>query len=364
LSGENSRKSLYFLVFRKAVSNMTRELRVVGRGGVGQGPAIEEVPSAVVPSFCIKETGVRVFNYSGQPEHVLRKWIPRGLRDSELVILPDACPGKSPLPTGSVVRTTAADWRKFAVSDCGCGMQLLQSDIAAAEFKRDSWDSLGMAIARNKGSLGDLGGGNHFLDALVEEGTNRVFFLIHTGSRTESGLVDQYVSQPERFDREFARVVAWARHNRDALASNVRSHFGRCELVSDLPHNTYEQLGDGAVVIRKGANKVTAGERCILPSSMAGDVVELEATARVSETFDSLSHGTGRAISRSEAKDTPIDFVALRAATYIPDFIRDDSLRTDGPLCYRRLDECLELLTPVAREVRRFKVVAYLGHLP
>jgi RNA-splicing ligase RtcB len=243
-------------------------------------------------------------------------------------------------------------------------MQLLQSEIDAAEFKRDSWDLLGKAIARNKGSLGDLGGGNHFLDAIVEQGTNRVFFLIHTGSRIESGLVDEYVNQPDRFDKEFARVVTWARHNRDALATNVRAHFGKCELVSDLPHNTYEQLGNGVVVIRKGANKVTAGERCILPSSMAGDVVELEATALVSDTFDSLSHGTGRAISRSEAKDTQIDFAALRAATYIPDFIRDDSLRTDGPLCYRRLDECLELLTPVAREVRRFKVVAYLGHLP
>ncbi len=62
----------------------------------------------------------------------------------------------------------------------------------------------------SKGSLGDLGGGNHFLDALEPYGDTRLHFLIHTGSRDESGLVDDLVEQPDRFDREFSRIVAWA----------------------------------------------------------------------------------------------------------------------------------------------------------
>src|SRR4030095_5229698 len=93
----------------------------------------------------------------------------------------DACPGKSPLPTGTAVMTRQADWRRFAVSDCGCGMRLVRSTLTSEDVPPQLWDELADRLRANKGRLGDLGGGNHFLDALAPYDDGPVHFLIHTG---------------------------------------------------------------------------------------------------------------------------------------------------------------------------------------
>ena len=44
------------------------------------------------------------------------------------------------------------------------------------------WNAIANDLRANKGRLGDLGGGNHFLDALVPtDDPTRVYLLIHTG---------------------------------------------------------------------------------------------------------------------------------------------------------------------------------------
>ena len=296
----------------------------------------------------------------------IQKWLPRGLQAEEMVVFPDACPGKSPLPTGTALRTFSPEWRNYAISDCGCGMQLLESQLSYKDFEKmhSKWDRLGDALRENKGMLGDLGGGNHFLDALVSYEDNRVYFLVHTGSRSESGLVDSLVDQPGKFEREFERIVDWARANRDEVASGIQKIFGKdVNPVWDKPHNTFEQLSDGSVIIRKGVVAVNPGEQVIIPSSMTGDVSLLTATEAASSVLNSVSHGTGRLLSRGDAKNMELDVSRLRQQLYIPDYISDRSLRTESPECYRSLDHCLELLGPVVKEEKRFGVLAYLGRL-
>ena len=61
-----------------------------------------------------------------------------GLKAEEIIFFPDACPGKSPLPTGTVVKTKQDDWRKFAVSDCGCGMLLAKSKLKKSDLTKRS----------------------------------------------------------------------------------------------------------------------------------------------------------------------------------------------------------------------------------
>ncbi len=80
---------------------------------------------------------------------------------------------------------------------------------------------------------------------------------------------------------------------------------------------------------------------------------------------ESLSHGTGRAMSRAECKPLAqtYDFAALSERVLIPAGVRDASLRTEGPFAYRNLDECLGLLGGYVEEIERFAVVAYMGHL-
>jgi RNA-splicing ligase RtcB len=308
---------------------------------------------------------MKIVNLSAEPLGKLYSWLPHDLEAEKVVFLPDACPGKSPLPTGTSVLTQQANWRKFAVSDCGCGMRLLRSELKPTDLTRKAWDAIADRLRENKGKLGDLGGGNHFLDALFPYVGEKVHLLIHTGSRDESGLVDAYIDQPEKFDREFDRVVAWAASNRATIQQAVEHELGPLELVVDLPHNTYEILPEGGVIIRKGSVRVAPGEVNIIPSNMSGDVALVRATDKVKESLCSLSHGTGRAMSRSECKPlaAKYDFADLRRRVMIPESIQDASLRTEGPFAYRDLKDCLTLLEGYVEEVERFSVAAYMGHL-
>jgi release factor H-coupled RctB family protein len=307
---------------------------------------------------------VDILNLSAEPLWKLHTWIPHGLTAERIVFLPDACPGKSPLPTGTAVRTSQPDWRRFAVSDCGCGMRLVASTLGHADVTQARWDELADRLRANRGRLG-LGGGNHFLDALVPYEDGPVQFLIHTGSRDESEHMDTLTDQTTTFDREFARVVTWASDNRGAIHEAIDRTFGRTELVLDLPHNTYQLMADGGAIIRKGSVHVQPGAIVVIPSHMSGDVVVARATERVAESLYSLSHGTGRKMSRADCKPLAdnFDFEALRRAVIIPSGVQDASLRTEGPYAYRDLDECLALLEGYVTEENRLAVIAYMGHL-
>ena len=308
---------------------------------------------------------MKLKNLSAEPLGILHSWIPRDLEAEEIVFLPDACPGKSPLPTGTAVRTRQSDWRKFAISDCGCGMRLLKSDIKPCDLDQERWDAVADILRSNKGGLGDLGGGNHFLDALEPYNDGPVYFLIHTGSRSESGHVDAFIEDATRFDDEFDRVVDWAADNRAAIHKSIERVFGKVELLMDLPHNTYEKHDNGSVIIRKGSVKVLPGELSILPSHMTGDVVLVRAKDSVDEILNSISHGTGRKMPRGKCKAIAdnYDFAEMRRKIMLPAGLQNASLRTDGPFAYRDLDECMQLVSEYIEEVERFSVVGYMGHL-
>ena len=308
---------------------------------------------------------MELINLSAEPMGRLHSWIPHDLQAEKIVFLPDACPGKSPLPTGTAVLTRQESWRRYAVSDCGCGMRLLRTDLPPSDFDLARWNSVANRLRRNKGGLGDLGGGNHFLDALEPYDEGPLHFLIHTGSRNESGHVDNFVDNPDRFDKEFDRVVNWAAANRAAIHDALSDAFGKVDLVLDLPHNTYEVLEDGGAIIRKGSVRVSPGEHSILPSHMSGDVLLVRATDRVTGILNSISHGTGRTMSRGDCKALAdnFDFNGLRTKVLLPSGIEDASLRTDGPFAYRDLDECIALIKDYVEPVTRYSVIGYMGHL-
>jgi hypothetical protein len=277
---------------------------------------------------------MELINLSAEHIGKLHSWIPHDLKAEKIVFLPDACPGKSPLPTGTVVKTNQKEWRKFAISDCGCGMRLLGSGISIDDFSVRAWNDIANSIRSQKDKLGDLGGGNHFLDALLPYSTSYIHFLIHTGSRAESGIVDHLIDDPGKFDSEFDRVVSWAFQNRSAIQSNLEAEFGKLETILDLPHNTFELQGDESVIIRKGAVKLEPEGKSIIPSHMCGDVVLVKGTGKVKNILNSMSHGTGRKMSRSECKPLAdnFDFKKLRDKIILADGIEDASLGQRGLL--------------------------------
>ncbi len=98
---------------------------------------------------------------------------------------------------------------------------------------------------------------------------------------------------------------------------------------------------------------------------MTGDVAVVRATQRVSDILFSMSHGTGRKLSRGDCKPLAeaFDFKTLRRYVLIPEGIEDASLRTEGPYAYRDLDDCLSLIGDFVEETGQFGVIAYMGHL-
>ncbi len=85
---------------------------------------------------------MKIINYSAEPIGKLYGWLPNDLEAEKVIFFPDACPGQSPLPTGTVVFTKQENWRKFAISDCGCGMLLAKSSIKQGDFNKKDWDNI------------------------------------------------------------------------------------------------------------------------------------------------------------------------------------------------------------------------------
>ncbi len=219
-------------------------------------------------------------------------------------------------------------------------------------------------LKANKNKLGDLGSGNHFLDALESYDDDYVYFLIHTGSRNESKSVEHLVEKPVEFDKVFKNVCDWASNNRQTIADIVSKYFGKLDIILDRDHNNFELTNDG-IIIRKGAVKVNPNDLAVLPSNMDGDVVLVRATDKVVDTYNSLNHGTGRVMSRSEAKiyAKNYDYKELRNRIYIPNMIKDESIKTEAPFCYRDLDDCLSLISDLIIVEKRFSPFAYLGQI-
>ena len=98
---------------------------------------------------------------------------------------------------------------------------------------------------------------------------------------------------------------------------------------------------------------------------MIGDIVLVKGTAEVSGVYDSMCHGTGRTMSRSQAKllSNDYNYAELRERIYIPDKIGNESIKTDAPYCYRDLDECLSLIDTLIEVQQRFRPIAYLGQI-
>ena len=102
--------------------------------------------------------------------------------------MPDLHPGKG-VPIGAAVATSGVLYPHLAGNDIGCGMALWQTDLLGRKLKLDRWvrklnglespwegdvapllAEAGIAATPFDGSLGTIGGGNHFaeLQAIVE----------------------------------------------------------------------------------------------------------------------------------------------------------------------------------------------------
>src|SRR5687767_11086710 len=187
--------------------------------------------------------------------------------------------------------------------------------------------------------LGTLGTGNHFIEICLDE-ANTVWVVLHSGSRGVGNRIGQFFIElakqdmrkfminlpdqdlaylPEGTDHfnDYVKAVHWAQSyamfNRelmmesilDALrASGELPPFDADREVVNCHHNYVaieEHYGERVFVTRKGAVRAGKNDMGIIPGSMGAKSFIVRGKGNP-ESFESCSHGAGRAMSRTEAK--------------------------------------------------------------
>ena len=193
--------------------------------------------------------------------------------------------------------------------------------------------------------FGTLGGGNHFLEYLVDEQTGMIWAAVHSGSRGfghdiamhfANVAVENNVGGSKDLEslaivsnegKEYLSYLEVAtkyasesrKHMLSSLRYILRSHtYGNLpskEMV-DVPHN-YAEVQSGMVLHRKGAVSARAGQVGIIPGSMGTSTYVTEGKGNPFSQFSS-SHGAGRRMSRSQAKKniSLADFSESLSGTY------------------------------------------------
>ena len=208
-----------------------------------------------------------------------------------------------------------------------------QQDYLAIEAKHP-----GIATKKSAAfQIGTLGGGNHFIELCLDE-ADRVWVMLHSGSRGVGNLIGRYfiakakremermfISLPDKdlayiaegatlFD-DYVEAVGWAQGyaaaNRlvmlQAVTAVLGEHLTGFEVSEEAIncHHNYvareHHFGENVWVTRKGAVRARDDDLGIIPGSMGAKSYIVRGKG-VAEAFMSCSHGAGRAMSRNEAK--------------------------------------------------------------
>ena len=185
--------------------------------------------------------------------------------------------------------------------------------------------------------MGTLGGGNHFIEVCLDE-SDRVWVMLHSGSRGVGNAIADYFIKLARKDMErwmiqlpdrdlayfpegsehfadYGQGVHWAQEyamqNRQSmlelLLAALQRHLPSFAVETEVVncHHNYvareHHFSEDVWVTRKGAIRARAGDLGIIPGSMGARsyIVRGKGSA---ESFNSCAHGAGRRMSRTQAQ--------------------------------------------------------------
>ncbi|MCB1505883.1 MAG: RNA ligase RtcB family protein [Hyphomicrobiaceae bacterium] len=292
-------------------------------------------------------------------------------------------------------------------ADIGCGMGLFALDVAARRLRADkvadrlralggAWsgdalarvEDMGLAASAYDGSLGTIGGGNHFcelqvVDEIIDpEAAGRAgidaegaYLLVHSGSRglgyavLEGLLAGGLQSLDPASDAGHAYLAAhdhavrWAVLNRRIIAERAAGALRLdMQLVNDVGHNLAEVTGNG-ILHRKGAASANRGFVPV-PGSRGALSYLVEPVAHApEESLASLAHGAGRKYERGSmhgrvgAKKS--DLARLQRNRFGGVVVCEDRnlLIEEAPEAYKAIGQVIEDLTQfgLARVVATFR---------
>ena len=220
--------------------------------------------------------------------------------------------------------------------------------------------------------IGTLGGGNHFIELCLDE-ADRVWVMLHSGSRNVGNRIGTYfiakakeeieaaglkladrdlawLGEGSQSFNDYVEAVGWAqdyaRSNRDVMMGAVLKvlhetwpDIQTLDVAVNCHHNYVEReehFGERVWLTRKGAVRAGKGELGIIPGSMGAKSFIVRGKGNP-EAFSSCSHGAGRAMSRSAAKErfTLEDHIA---ATAHVECRKDTGVIDETPMAYKDID--------------------------
>lgn len=241
--------------------------------------------------------------------------------------------------------------------------------------------------------LGSLGTGNHFIEVCLDTKQN-VWVMLHSGSRgignsigsyfiskakeemkkNHIHLVDHdlaYLSEGSSLFDDYCEAVEWAQDyahvNREVMMKRVLeaikgikgipSFQARVEAVS-CHHNYVSKethFGDNVLVTRKGAVRADEGMLGVIPGSMGAKSYIVRGKGNP-ESFCSCSHGAGRRMSRTQAKET-FSVADHVKATEGVECRKDSSVIDETPAAYKSIDDVMEAQSDLVDVVATLKQV-------
>jgi tRNA-splicing ligase RtcB (3'-phosphate/5'-hydroxy nucleic acid ligase) len=240
---------------------------------------------------------------------------------------------------------------------------------------------------------GTLGGGNHFIELCLDE-EDRVWAMLHSGSRGTGNLIGTYFIErareelgrrvlgfhvPDRdlafflegeplFD-DYVEAVSWAqdyaRTNREAMMARVlhvlRQQLPKFQTEKSAVncHHNYVQrerhFGESLLVTRKGAVSARAGELGIIPGSMGAKSFIVRGLGNA-ESFHSCSHGAGRVMSRTAARAS-ITLKQHRDATAHVECRKDAGVIDESPAAYKPIEAVMAAQSDLVEIVHTLRQV-------
>lgn len=238
--------------------------------------------------------------------------------------------------------------------------------------------------------LGTLGTGNHFIELSLDE-EDRVWIVLHSGSRGMGNRIGTYFIELAKGemawcfvnlpDKNLAYLVEGSEDFTDylpavhlaqeyAMQSRKLMLWETIRTLSTLGltieveesiscHHNYlsqeEHFGEVVWVTRKGAVDASLGKMGIIPGSMGARSYIVKGKGNP-ESFNSCSHGAGRAMSRGEAKKrfTTAEHVI---ATEGVECRKDAGVIDETPMAYKDIDKVMSAQEDLVEIVHTLKAV-------
>lgn len=240
--------------------------------------------------------------------------------------------------------------------------------------------------------LGTLGTGNHFIEICLDE-MESVWVMLHSGSRGVGNRIGNHFIELAKKDMEkwhirlpdkdlaylpegtdhfadYVQAVEWgqqfARINRQVMMQRVIGAMKQCfgtdfdaSLAAVNCHHNYvsreEHYGQNVIVTRKGAVSAQRDQLGIIPGSMGARSYIVRGLGN-EESFCSCSHGAGRVMSRTKAKQL-VSLDEHVKATEGVECRKDAAVIDETPAAYKPIDAVMEAQKDLVEIVYELKQV-------